>query len=267
MENIKIGFIGCGTMGSAIATRVAMNQRYSVYVSDYSSEIAESLATKIAGTCETNYGIAELCDFIFLAVKPQVIPSVLEEIYPMLKSRKQKPVIISMAAGIPIEKIKKLTGGLPVIRIMPNTAVTVGAGMIVYSVSDDVPDASRVQFNEFMSRCGKIDRIDEEKIDAATSIHGCGPAYVYMFANAMADAGVANGLTRAQALEYSAYTLLGAAKMILESGKHPMELKDNVCSPGGSTIAGVLALDEYGFNGAVEAAVEAAYNRTVELGK
>ena len=256
MENIKIGFIGCGTMGSAIATRVAINQRYSVYVSDYSSEIAESLATKIAGTCETNYGIAELCDFIFLAVKPQVIPSVLEEIYPVL-----------MAAGIPIEKIKKLTGGLPVIRIMPNTAVTVGAGMIVYSVSDDVPDASRVQFNEFMSRCGKIDRIDEEKIDAATSIHGCGPAYVYMFANAMADAGVANGLTRAQALEYSAYTLLGAAKMILESGKHPMELKDNVCSPGGSTIAGVLALDEYGFNGAVEAAVEAAYNRTVELGK
>ncbi len=267
MDNVKIGFIGCGNMGSAIATRVAVNQRYEVYVSDYSSEIAISLASKIGGSSETNYGIAELCDYIFLAVKPQVIASVIDEIAPVLKSRKDKPVIISMAAGVSIEKIKKLAGNLPVIRIMPNTAVAVGSGMIVYALTEDVSERSLSQFTEFMSRCGKLDRISEDKIDAATAIHGCGPAYVYMFANAMADAGVANGLTRSQALEYSAQTLIGAAKMILESGKHPMELKDNVCSPGGSTIAGVLTLDEYCFNAAVESAVNAAYERTMELGK
>ncbi len=267
MNSVKIGFIGCGNMGSAIATRVAINQRYDVYVSDYSPQVADSLAAKIGGSSETNYGIAEISDYIFLAVKPQVIESVLDEISPVLKERKTKPVIISMAAGISISRIREITGGTPVIRIMPNTPVTIGSGMIVYSLSEDVSGTSLSQFIEFMSRCGKLDRISEEKIDAATAIHGCGPAYVYMFANAMADAGVANGLTKAQAIEYSAQTLIGAAQMILQSGKHPMELKDNVCSPGGSTIAGVLALDEYGFTAAVEAAVDAAYKRTVELGK
>ena len=140
-------------------------------------------------------------------------------------------------------------------------------GMIVYATSADVSKEETENFAAFMKDCGRLDPIDEGKIDAATAIHGCGPAFVYMFANAMADAGVANGLTRDKAKEYSAQTLLGAAKMILESGKHPMELKDNVCSPGGSTIAGVMALDGYAFNAGVEAAVNAAYERTKELGK
>ncbi|MBE6616814.1 MAG: pyrroline-5-carboxylate reductase [Ruminococcaceae bacterium] len=267
MRKIKIGFIGCGNMGGAIASRVAQYEDAIVFVSDYSVEKAEKFASEIGAATSDNFEIAKKCDYIFLAVKPQVMAGVLTEIKETLASRKDRFVLVSMAAGITIEKIKSLCGDFSVIRIMPNTPVAVGCGMIVYATSADVSKEETENFAAFMKDCGRLDPIDEGKIDAATAIHGCGPAFVYMFANAMADAGVANGLTRDQAMEYSAQTLLGAAKMILESGKHPMELKDNVCSPGGSTIAGVMALDGYAFNAGVEAAVNAAYERTKELGK
>ena len=267
MSKIKIGFIGCGNMGGAIALQVAHYPDAEVYVSDYSAEKAEVFAKEIGGIATTNAEIAKKCEYIFLAVKPQVLPGVLEGIKGELCAREDRFVLVSMAAGVTIDKIKSLAGDFPVIRIMPNTPVAVGCGMIVYAVSADVANSETAAFLGFMASCGRLDSLDEVKIDAATAIHGCGPAFVYMFANAMADAGVANGLTRDQAKEYSAQTLLGAAKMILETGKHPMELKDNVCSPGGSTIAGVMALDGYAFNAGVEAAVNAAYERTKELGK
>lgn len=267
MSKIKIGFIGCGNMGGAIASRVALYPDAEVYVSDYSAEKAEEFAAEIDGKATTNCAIAAECDYIFLAVKPQVLPSVLEEIKGELAERNGRFVLVSMAAGITVERIKSLCGDFPVIRIMPNTPVALGCGMIVYTSSADVTEVETAAFRTFMDSCGRLDPLDESKIDAATAIHGCGPAFVYMFANAMADAGVANGLTRDQAKEYAAQTLMGAAKMILETGKHPMQLKDEVCSPGGSTIAGVLALDGYAFSAGVEAAVNASYEKTKELGK
>ena len=263
----KVGFLGCGNMGGAIAQRIALNNSFVVHVSDKdkakATAFADSHGAKTAETAE----ICKECGFIFLAVKPQVMPSLLKEISPILDDRQDSCCIVSMAAGWSIEKLSGYIGnGFPVIRIMPNTPTAVGEGMIVYSFNAASEKYEQV-FREMMRTCGIIEHVDESKIDAVTSISGCGPAYVYMFINAMADAGVSLGLTRSLAQELAAQTLLGSAKMIQTSDKHPMTLKDEVCSPGGSTIQGVLALENNGFNNAVEKAVIAGYEKTVKLGK
>jgi pyrroline-5-carboxylate reductase len=173
-----------------------------------------------------------------------------------------------MAAGIEMTRIEELIGTpLPVIRIMPNTPVAVGMGMTLYACNSLVEEAMLQQFLEDMRFSGRLDRIDEKLIDSAGVVSGCGPAYMYMFAEALADGAVACGVPRAKAMEYAAATLMGAGKMILDTKQHPGALKDAVCSPGGSTIAGVNVLEQKGFRGAVMDCVKAAYARNKELGK
>ena len=153
----------------------------------------------------------------------------------------------------------------PIIRIMPNTPVAVGEGMILYDANEWVTSEMLDAFSHALSKAGRLDRLPEGSIDAASALSGCGPAFVYLFSESLADGAVECGLSREKANLYAAQTLYGAAKLLLESGKHPGELKDAVCSPGGTTIAGVHALEEGSFRAATMSAVNAAYQKTLKL--
>ena len=189
-------------------------------------------------------------------------------IAPVLKKRKDRYIVVSMAAGISIEAIEKAFGfKIPVIRIMPNTPVAVGKGVILYSCDDEITVKEREEFEEIFNKAGLTDKISENLIDAASAVSGCGPAFVYLFIEALADGGVLCGLPRDKALSYAAETIKGAAEMVIKSGKHPGELKDNVCSPGGTTIEGVKALEMGAFRATTVNAVSKAYEKTLRLKK
>ena len=193
--------------------------------------------------------------------------ALLEPLRFTLDERPSRFVLCSMAAGLSIARIQEMAGeDFPVIRIMPNTPASVGEGMIQYC-SSNVTAEEEEAFLKIMAPAGRLDAVPESLIDAASCVSGCGPAWVYQFIEALADGGVACGLPRAKAQEYAAQMVLGSAKLVLESGKHPGELKDAVCSPGGSTIQGVRVLEEHGLRGAVMDAVIASYNKTKEMGK
>lgn len=269
MATYKFGFIGTGNMGSAIARAVCRAvSPDEVALSNRTFSKAEVLSYELKCTVVDSITVAREAKFIFLGVKPQGLKALFDSISPFLAGRHDRFVLISMAAGISIKQIQDFCGAeYPVIRIMPNTPAAVGEGMTVYSVSDSVFEDDLSEFCAAMKFSGKLDRIDETLIDAACAVSGCGPAFVYMFAEALADAGVKNGLSRAKAVNYAAQTVLGSAKMILNTGKHPAQLKDEVCSPAGSTIAGVKELENRSFRASVMNAVDAAAEKTKSMGK
>lgn len=251
-------------MGGALARAVARVSYAKICLYDTDTEKAKALGREIDGEAMTLAEVAK-CDYLFLGVKPNILPILLKELAPMLS---EDTVLISMAAGVALSKIEEALGGArKVIRIMPNTPVAYGEGMILYTTSEAVSSCEEEKFLDFMKFSGKLDKIPEKLIDAGSAVSGCGPAFVYMFVEALADGGVAAGLPRDKAMEYAARTVLGAAVTVLESGKHPGELKDAVCSPGGSTIEGVLTLEDGGMRGVVAEAVVAAYEKTKMLGK
>ena len=264
---MKIGFIGTGNMGGALASAAARSGEVEVLLANRTKAKAETLAERIGAVVSSNEIIAREADHIFLGVKPQMIVDVLKGIAPALKERKSAPVLISMVTGLDIARIQELAGGdYPVIRIMPNTPSAVGQGLMLVSANDRVTAEELAAFKTLMAESGLLDDLPENLIDAASAVSGCGPAYAYMFVEALADGAVKCGVPRAKAMRYAAQMLLGSASLLLETGEHPGALKDAVCSPGGSTIAGVAALEDRGFRGAAIAAVEAAYRRTKELG-
>lgn len=261
---MKYGFIGCGNMGGAIAKALSQSTK-DIALSD-PTEKAAALAQALGCKVLDNQGVVSTCDRIFLAVKPQVMAEVLAPLQPLFKEH--KPLVISMAAGLKINRIQELIGApLPIIRIMPNTPVAVGAGMILFSHNDLVDPAMLEDFLKDTTPCGQWDLVDEALIDAAGVVSGCGPAYMYMFMEALAEGAAACGVPKEKALAYAAATMVGAAKMVQQDGRTPVELKNAVCSPGGSTLAGVKALDEGGFDRTVMACVKAAFKRNQELGK
>ena len=264
---MKVGFIGCGNMGGALIKAAANSiEPKNIYVYDRCCEKAEKLGESLGVVSAGENKIIEEANYIFLGVKPQALKETITEIKDALKNRNDFTVI-SMAAGVKISTIISLFGfDLPVIRIMPNTPVSVGEGMILYDINSLVSNAQKEEFLKILSRAGKIDCLSEHLIDAGCALSGCGPAFVDLFAEALADAGVKCGLPRDKALLYAAQMILGASKLMIETGTHPAILKDAVCSPGGSTIAGVHKLEENGFRGAVIDAVCAAFERTKELG-
>ena len=266
---MKFGFIGCGNMGGALALAVAKSvDPFEVALCDANLEKAAALAESLGCGVALLEQVAQDAEYIFLGVKPQGFEGLFEEISPILKARKDRFVLITMAAGISVAAVEKMCGmNAPVIRIMPNTPVSVGEGMILYTANDAVTETEIETFLYALSKAGKLDEIAEEKIDAASALSGCGPAFVYLFAEALADGAVECGLARDKANLYAAQTLLGAATLLLESGKHPGELKDAVCSPGGTTIAGVHALEQNSFRSAAMSAVTAAYEKTLKLKK
>ena len=260
---MKYGFIGCGNMGGAIA-RALSKATTSIMISD-PSPAAAAFAEENGFAQGTNADVIRRCKHVFLAVKPQMLESVLASLQTLLNEH--RPVLITMAAGVQISKIELLAGcSLPVLRIMPNTPVAVGKGMITFCQNALVSQELTASFIEDMRYAGRLDAIDEKLIDAASAVAGCGPAFMYMYLEALADGAVACGLPRAQALEYAAMTMSGAAEMFLQTKEHPGRLKDAVCSPGGSTIMGVKTLEENGLRAAAMQAVIAAYTRTTELG-
>lgn len=261
---MKYGFIGCGNMGGAIARAVSKKTK-DILVSDRSGK-AGALAQELGITYGTLSEIAETCDSIFLGVKPHMMAGVLEPLQGILQER--KPLLITMAAGLTMERIAEMAGGeLPIIRIMPNTPVNVGKGMTQYCCNCLVTEEQRNAFLNDMSESGNLDELEERLIDASSALSGCGPAYMYMFMEALADGAVACGIPRAKAMEYAAATMVGAGEMYLATKNHPGAMKDAVCSPGGSTIAGVRALEQHGFRGAAMDCVIAAFEKNRELGK
>ena len=265
----KIGFIGCGNMGGALALAAANSiGAENVYVSDADEEKAKSFAFQNNMNYVSVERVASECDFVFLGVKPQVLRSVCDDLVSVFKARKEHFVIVSMAAGVKLYDLKEMCDGkYPIIRIMPNIPASVGAGMILYTGNKYVTDADFDEFTRVLEKAGMLDKIEEAKIDAASAISGCGPAFVFMFIEALADGGVKCGLPRDKALMYAAETLFGSAKMVLETNEPPGKLKDAVCSPAGSTIEGVTALENGAFRADVINAVKRSYERTVELGK
>lgn len=263
---MKFGFIGCGNMGGAIARAVcAAVGGENVILANKTRLKAELLAGELGCSVGDNREAAA-CDFVFLGVKPQMMADMLRDIKPALEEN-PNVVLVSMAAGLTTHRIREMAGGnYQVIRIMPNTPVAIGKGMIQYC-SLDVDGAAIEVFLRVMAPAGHLDGIGEHLMDAASAVSGCGPAFACIFLEALADGGVSCGLPRAKAMEYAAQMLLGAASMVLDSGKHPGELKDAVCSPGGSTIRGVLALEENSFRSAAASAVIAAYEKNIGLSK
>ncbi len=265
----KFGFIGTGNMGSALVRAAAKAlQPTEIILADQQAEKAEALAKEIGCKSTDTETLAKKSKFIFLGVKPQVMAAMLSDIAPALKARKEDFVLVSMAAGLSISDIRAMAGGdYPVIRIMPNIPASVGGGVILYDCTENVSAEDAEFFRENMRFAGLVDNLPEKLIDAGSALSGCGPAFVCLFVEALADGAVACGLPRDKALNYAAQTLAGTATMLLQSGMHPGQLKDAVCSPGGTTIAGVKAMEESGFRAGAMDGVVAAYQRTLELGK
>ena len=261
---MKYGFIGCGNMGGAIAKALS-KETTDIAVADRSGK-AKALAAELGITYSDNAAIAANCDRIFLGVKPHMMKDMLAPLQSVLAER--KPLLITMAAGLEIRQIEEFVGArLPIIRIMPNTPTAIGKGVIQYCCNDLVDEAVLADWRNDMRFCGLLDSLEERLIDAASALSGSGPAYMYMFIEALADGAVACGIPRTKAMEYAAMTMAGSAEMVLATKQHPGALKDAVCSPGGSTIAGVRALEQHGFRGAAMDCVIATYNRNKELGK
>ncbi|MDR0322991.1 MAG: pyrroline-5-carboxylate reductase [Treponema sp.] len=267
-----ISCIGSGNMGFALM-KGASNSAPGMKIIFTDTEIekamnaADSLGAEIA---KTNIEAVKKCDYIFLAVKPQILPLVFAEIAGVIGERigsGLSPVIVSMAAGWSIEKIQTVIGHkMPVVRILPNTPALIGKGMTAFVSSPEVPAEKKSELKKILAGTGIVDQIDESLMDAVTGLSGSGPAFVYLFLEALADGGVLAGLPRNKALLYAAQTVIGAAAMVQKTGKLPGELKDMVTSPGGTTIAGIAALENGAFRGTVIKAVEAAWQRAKELG-
>ena len=261
---MKYGFIGCGNMGGAIAKALSKSTT-DIALSDRSGK-GKALAQQLGVTYSDNDTIAATCDRIFLAVKPYFMKDMLAKLQNTLAQR--KPLLITMAGGVEIRQIEEYAGcRLPVIRIMPNTPTAIGKGVTQSCCNDLVEEADLQDWLNDMRFCGMMDDLEERLIDAASAISGSGPAYMYVFLEALADGAVACGIPRAKAMEYAAMTMVGAAEMYLATREHPGALKDAVCSPGGSTIQGLKALESHSFRAAAMDCVAATYHKNKELGK
>ena len=261
---MKYGFIGCGNMGGAIAKALSISTK-DIALADRSGK-GKILADQLGITYSDNATIAANCDRIFLGVKPHMMKDCLAKLQTSFAER--KPLLITMAAGLEIQQIEQFAGTrLPVIRIMPNTPTAIGKGVIQYCCNDLVEEDVLADWLADMAPCGLLDALDESLIDAASAVSGSGPAYMYVFLEALADGAVACGVPRSKAYEYAAMTMIGSAEMYLKTKTHPGALKDAVCSPGGSTIAGLRAMEEGGFRSAAMEGVIATFRRNKELGK
>lgn len=262
---MKVGFIGCGNMGKAIIEGIIDHDGNEEIVL-YDHHLNEdSLWIKQTGVKLANNekAIASECDYIILAVKPNQIVDVLRTINSSLDESK---IIVSLAAGISIDEISKyVLLKQPIIRIMPNTAAAVGESMSGIMVNKYVSDDAIQYTVEFCEKFGKAELINEADIDAFASVSGSSPAYFYEMLEAMGMAGIRHGLKADAAYRYAAQAMLGSAKTYLETQQHPAVLRDQVCSPAGTTIEAIEVLENNGFKGIVIDAVDACYEKAKKL--
>lgn len=265
----KIGFIGSGNMGRAIIGGIIGSNLVpasNIIASDIAEASLNDLkATYGINTTTNNIEVASSADLLFLAVKPNIYPVVIKEIK---KAVKEDVIIVVIAAGQSIAKIETLFGRrIKVVRTMPNTPALVGEGMTGVCPNEFLVEDEINEVLSIFTSIGKTEIVGEYLMDAVTAVSGSAPAYVYMFIEAMADAAVAEGMTRAQAYKFAAQAVLGSAKMVLETGEHPGALKDQVCSPGGTTIAAVCELEQKGMRDAVISACRVCANKSKEMSK
>ncbi|NUQ63444.1 MAG: pyrroline-5-carboxylate reductase [Pirellulales bacterium] len=268
MLNERIGFIGAGQMATALAqgwVRAGLVSAENLIASDPFADARDRFTHATgAQTSPDNGVVASTSQVLFLAVKPQQMASVLEELQPWIGEEK---LVVSVAAGVRIASLARTLGSSArLVRVMPNTPCLVGLGAFGYCAGGTATESDIRLVDRLLSAVGVAHRVDEKLMDAVTGLSGSGPAFVYMMIEAMADGGVKMGLPRQVALGLAAQTVRGAAEMVLSGAEHPAVLKDRVASPGGTTIAGIAALESGGLRAAMIAAVEAATRRSAELG-
>ncbi len=258
-------------MGEALLSRLIVQKIYQpqeVIVSELQSSRQSFLQQQygVEVTAENQQVLLDT-SVVLLAIKPQVFETIAQELAAAIPSLKSSPLIVSILAGVPLSKLEKAFPNLPIIRAMPNTPATVGAGMTAISLGASASDSHRQVAQQLFSAVGEVVEVPETLMDAVTGLSGSGPAFVAMMVEALADGGVASGLPRAIALQLARQTVKGTVQLLQETNLHPGELKDRVSSPGGTTIAGVAALESAGFRSALIQAVVAATARSRELGK
>jgi pyrroline-5-carboxylate reductase len=273
--SIKLGIVGGGVMGEALLSRMLAQQLYrpdNVLVSEPQAHRRDVLVQKYAvKVTSDNRAVAAASDVLLLAIKPQVFEAVAKELAQgdgnASPAREQLPVVVSILAGVSLSQLEAAFGRQPVIRAMPNTPATVGAGITAIASGKSVKPSHIEQATAIFQSVGEVVEVPEYLMDAVTGLSGSGPAYVAIMIEALADGGVAAGLPRAIASKLALSTVLGTAQLLQETQMHPAQLKDQVTSPGGTTIAGMRELERAGFRSALIEAVQAAKERSQQLGQ
>lgn len=266
---MKTGFIGVGNMGGAILksfVAAAHINSGSLYIFSRTKSKTEAIAQELGvRTCSSATELAGICDIIIIGVKPDTVASVMEQIAPVYTPDK---IIISMAAGISIKAIEDMIGvPAKIIRIMPNTPAAVAEGMTALFVNDNITDEEKQTVYAMFRETGRTEFADEAMIHCIIGVAGSSPAYTYMYIDALAKAAEIKGMNRKQAVEFAAQSVLGAAKMVLETGESPQQLRDNVCSPGGTTIEAVKTLQSNGFAESVMEGFNACVKKSEDMSK
>ncbi|MED4227569.1 pyrroline-5-carboxylate reductase [Neobacillus cucumis] len=264
----KIGFIGAGKMAQAMIAGIvkANNESKKKIMASAATEKTINAVSEKFGILTTihNKDVARFADILILAIKPDSHPKIIEEIKSEIN---QNTIIVTIAAGIKLADLERLFGfQVKAVRTMPNTPSLVKAGMSVLCGNKYILEEELILVEQLFQSFGQTERLEEKLMDAVPAISGSSPAYVYMFIEAMADGGVRQGIPRDKAYRLAAQAVLGAAKMVLETGVHPGELKDQVCTPGGATIEAVATLEKEQFRGAVLAAMESCTIKVKSLG-
>lgn len=268
--SVKFGLIGGGVMGEALLSRLIAQKIYQAsetLVSEPESSRQSYLEAKygVSVTADNRLVFSEATEVVFLAVKSQIFSAIAQELAEVVDTA--KPLVISILAGVPLNQLESAFPNIPVVRAMPNTPLTVGAGITAICLGAYTKPNHQQTARQIFSAVGEVVEVPESLMDAVTGLSGSGPGYVSLFVEALADGGVAAGLPRGIAYQLALQTVQGTAKLLQETKLHPAELKDRVTSPGGTTIAGIAQLEIGGFRSAIIEAVKAATLRSQELGK
>jgi pyrroline-5-carboxylate reductase len=266
---MKIGFIGTGNMGSPLVKGIAVSGMVApdcINIFDVDKEKASVLAGETGvNLMDGNRTVVENSDIVILAIKPSYIKPVLEE---CKSSFNKSKVLVSIAVGVPIKAYKDILGEeVRVVRTMPNTPAMVGEGMTLICFDKDISTGEKEIVRKLFECVGKVEELEERLMSEVTALTSSSPAYVYIFIEAMADAAVLSGIPRNLAYKLAAQAVLGSARMVLETGKHPAELKDQVCSPAGTTIEAVSSLEKNGFRHTIIAAMNECTLKAREIGR
>ncbi|MGO1469502.1 MAG: pyrroline-5-carboxylate reductase [Tissierella sp.] len=267
--NKKVGFIGCGNMAKAMIRGIIGSKivdKKDIIVSANTKETLDKVEEKYGVTTTLeNKEVAKKSDYLILAIKPHLYEMILKEIRDDIK---EQTIVISIGAGISLDFLKNnLKDGIKSIKTMPNTPALVGEGMTAISLGEHISEEKTEDIINIFKSFGKVEIIDENLMDGFTAICGSSPAYIFVLIEAMADAGVREGIPRQKAYNMAAQSVLGSAKMVLETGEHPGKLKDNVCSPGGTTIEAVISLEESGFRSSIMEAMKVCTDKSKSMKK
>ena len=266
MISRSVGFVGAGVMGEALLRGMlsaGVAEARNVYAADPSAERRKALAPLIGENVLSNtHALVDACQVVVLAVKPGVVPAISKDVAAALTP---KHLVVSIVAGVSLATLSEALGTERVVRVMPNTPARVGASASAYSAGAGATEEDVALVEEMLGAVGTCVRVEEKHMDAVTGLSGSGPAYVYLVIEALSDGGVKMGLPRETATRLAAQTVLGAAKMVLETGLHPGQLKDQVATPGGTTIEGLHALEGAGVRRAFMDAVVAATEKAKRL--